>query len=205
MPKVTSHLRAPLLSAFRQLKFSSLRASVLQSRSPVVCVAIAAGECLGTGAALADSMERKRKLDVLEGNGAIALPSQPSINPYTGRPYSSRYYDILSKRKGGWWRSLAAAVFWASSYIMMSDWKAQLHIILASEASEAGRFIAKRSKLLQVCTRAQASLVRTQAAAPQAGSGLRMGAIETNVHRSLRSACSRGPQGFRYGRREGTS
>ncbi len=71
----------------------------------MVCAATVAGECLGTGAALAGGMERKRKLDVLAvGNGAVALPSQPSINPYTGRPYSSRYYDILAKRKGGWQR-----------------------------------------------------------------------------------------------------
>lgn len=46
-------------------------------------------------------MERKRKLDVFEtaaGNGTVA--AQPSINPYTGRPYSTKYHDILAKRKG---------------------------------------------------------------------------------------------------------
>ncbi len=50
-------------------------------------------------------MERKRKLEVFEPQGAaVGLPAQPSINPYTGRPYSNRYYDILAKRKGGWRR-----------------------------------------------------------------------------------------------------
>lgn len=53
-------------------------------------------------------MDRKRKLDVLEqdagkrfhaANGS-AVPGQASLNPYTGRPYSGRYYEILSKRKG---------------------------------------------------------------------------------------------------------
>ena len=49
--------------------------------------------------------ERKRKLDVFD-NGATGFSSQPpalreGVNPFTGRPYSARYYDILSKRKGG--------------------------------------------------------------------------------------------------------
>ena len=51
--------------------------------------------------------ERKRKLDVYDGqpdaNGAMrAAPAygSPTINPYTGRPYSNKYFDILSKRKG---------------------------------------------------------------------------------------------------------
>ena len=46
--------------------------------------------------------DRKRKLEVFEPNGeALAqLRSRPSsMNPYTGRPYSSHYYDILGKRK----------------------------------------------------------------------------------------------------------
>ena len=60
-------------------------------------------------------MDRKRKLDVFEqdagkrfqgANGAAyggigtTIPGQAALNPYTGRPYSGRYYDILSKRKG---------------------------------------------------------------------------------------------------------
>lgn len=54
-------------------------------------------------------MDRKRKLEVSEqdavkrfhaANGAIAMPGQSTLNPYTGRPYSARYYEILSKRKG---------------------------------------------------------------------------------------------------------
>ena len=51
--------------------------------------------------------ERKRKLEVYDGqpvaNGAAPLAAtynNPTINPYTGRPYSAKYYDILSKRKG---------------------------------------------------------------------------------------------------------
>ena len=43
--------------------------------------------------------DRKRKLDVFQSeppgqNGAS------TVNPYTGRPYSQKYYDILAKRKG---------------------------------------------------------------------------------------------------------
>lgn len=60
-------------------------------------------------------MDRKRKLDVFEqdaskrfqaANGAAHggigtnMPGQATLNPYTGRPYSGRYYEILSKRKG---------------------------------------------------------------------------------------------------------
>ncbi len=50
--------------------------------------------------------ERKRKLEVYEGNPtngvASAVPSfgNGTVNLYTGRPYSQRYYDILAKRKG---------------------------------------------------------------------------------------------------------
>jgi hypothetical protein len=46
-------------------------------------------------------MDRKRKLDVLDPVGGI-LPGQPgrSVNPFTGRPYSQRYYEILEKRMG---------------------------------------------------------------------------------------------------------
>ena len=46
-------------------------------------------------------MDRKRKLDVAgladEDSGA----AYGGVNPYTGRQYSSKYYQILSKRKGG--------------------------------------------------------------------------------------------------------
>mmetsp|Transcript_10387 Transcript_10387/g.18073 ORF Transcript_10387/g.18073 Transcript_10387/m.18073 type:complete len:703 (-) Transcript_10387:436-2544(-) len=41
--------------------------------------------------------DRKRTLDMDESK----LRTQPgTVNPYTGRPYSQRYYDILSKRQG---------------------------------------------------------------------------------------------------------
>ena len=60
-------------------------------------------------------MDRKRKLDVFEqdaskrfqsvngsAHGGIGstMPGQAALNPYTGRPYSGRYYEILAKRKG---------------------------------------------------------------------------------------------------------
>jgi hypothetical protein len=47
--------------------------------------------------------ERKRKLDVFTdappaANGAAG--ALPTVNPFTGRAYSTRYYDILTKRRG---------------------------------------------------------------------------------------------------------
>jgi hypothetical protein len=48
------------------------------------------------------SADRKRKLDIEEPAGAAVRPRlDGGINPYTGRAYSQRYYDILDKRKGG--------------------------------------------------------------------------------------------------------
>mmetsp|Transcript_35068 Transcript_35068/g.99430 ORF Transcript_35068/g.99430 Transcript_35068/m.99430 type:complete len:701 (+) Transcript_35068:157-2259(+) len=44
-------------------------------------------------------MERKRKLDI-SGGATTEASTQPSINPFTLRPYSQRYYDILATRKG---------------------------------------------------------------------------------------------------------
>jgi len=41
------------------------------------------------------SSSRKRKLDVQ----LPALRNKVSTNPYSGRPYSRRYYEILEKRK----------------------------------------------------------------------------------------------------------
>lgn len=52
-------------------------------------------------------MERKRKLEVYESNtgapnGGVPAgqPEEQTINPYTGRPYTKRYFDILAGRKG---------------------------------------------------------------------------------------------------------
>jgi len=54
-------------------------------------------------------MERKRKLDLpteLENNNTqnkhTGNEGGSAVNPYTGRPYTSRYYDILAGRKGRW-------------------------------------------------------------------------------------------------------
>ena len=58
-----------------------------------------------------DPMDRKRKLEVYSSVGAapadgsaatLATPSgSGGVNPFTSRPYSARYYDILSTRQGG--------------------------------------------------------------------------------------------------------
>lgn len=60
-------------------------------------------------------MERKRKLDIYDeatpaaaagregsanGDGLQRDAGDSGINPYTGRPYSGRYYEILAGRKG---------------------------------------------------------------------------------------------------------
>ena len=43
----------------------------------------------------------KRKLDTGEDHSSLAAAAlNPSINPFTGRVYTQRYYDILSKRTG---------------------------------------------------------------------------------------------------------
>lgn len=53
-------------------------------------------------------MDRKRKLDLGDAaNGGDAGPSGSDagddgggVSPYTGRPYTKRYYEILKTRKG---------------------------------------------------------------------------------------------------------
>lgn len=45
-------------------------------------------------------MERKRKLEMFTDAPAVNASSATAVNPYTGRPYSQRYYDILDKRQG---------------------------------------------------------------------------------------------------------
>jgi hypothetical protein len=50
--------------------------------------------------------ERKRKLDIADDSAAkrpdvvAGMGTPASINPYTGKNYSKRYYDILEKRTG---------------------------------------------------------------------------------------------------------
>ena len=48
--------------------------------------------------------ERKRKLSLFDTPPEAPATSAPAaasgINPYTARPFSQRYYDILEKRKG---------------------------------------------------------------------------------------------------------
>lgn len=46
--------------------------------------------------------QRKRKLDLQEQEKDPHLKKsiQSGMNPYTGREYSSRYYDILAGRQG---------------------------------------------------------------------------------------------------------
>lgn len=59
--------------------------------------------------------DRKRKLEVYDTPAAPVAAAQPpaegGVNPFTGRAYSTRYYDILATRQGIWvtgagiWRS----------------------------------------------------------------------------------------------------
>jgi pre-mRNA-splicing factor ATP-dependent RNA helicase DHX15/PRP43 len=53
-------------------------------------------------------MERKRKVSLFDVKDDISISSKlarsngssmPGVNSWTGRPYSSRYYEILEKRK----------------------------------------------------------------------------------------------------------
>ncbi len=47
-------------------------------------------------------MERKRKLEVESDlEERKRAHGEATVNPYTGRPYTQRYYDILEKRQGG--------------------------------------------------------------------------------------------------------
>lgn len=42
----------------------------------------------------------KRALDL--GEADPTGPARATVNPYTGRPYTQKYYDILEKREGEW-------------------------------------------------------------------------------------------------------
>ena len=44
--------------------------------------------------------DRKRKLDVFTSDGPASNGAAATVNPFTGRAYSQKYYDILGKRKG---------------------------------------------------------------------------------------------------------
>lgn len=46
------------------------------------------------------AMQRKQRIDLSGLTGGGQGSGGGTINPYTNRPYSSRYYDILSKRRG---------------------------------------------------------------------------------------------------------
>ena len=58
--------------------------------------------------------ERKRKLDVFDdkptGFSSQPPPLRAGVNPFTGRPYSARYFDILAKRKGRFLRQTYSAL-----------------------------------------------------------------------------------------------
>jgi len=54
------------------------------------------------------SNDRKRKLDLgtddappskMKKSGESSAAAAPTVNPYTGRPFTKQYYDILEKRK----------------------------------------------------------------------------------------------------------
>ena len=50
-------------------------------------------------------MERKRKLEIYESSAGAIDDSKTEdgdnkYNPYNGRPYSKRYFEILAGRKG---------------------------------------------------------------------------------------------------------
>ena len=73
--------------------------------------------------------DRKRKLDIYETApaGVTVMPpaSQPTVNPYTGRGYSQKYFDILAKRKG------KAFIHWSTLYsphaALLNCWAQALH------------------------------------------------------------------------------
>ncbi|BDA46331.1 Pre-mRNA-splicing factor ATP-dependent RNA helicase DHX15 [Coccomyxa sp. Obi] len=44
--------------------------------------------------------DRKRKLDVFTGQSDVQQNGASVVNPFTGRPYSQQYFNILQKRKG---------------------------------------------------------------------------------------------------------
>eukprot|EP00951_Prasinocladus_malaysianus_P031477 scaffold301723_cov28-Prasinocladus_malaysianus.AAC.3 len=80
--------------------------------------------------------ERKRKLDIYsDSTGSAGAVAQPSINPFTLRPYSQRYYDILKTRKGGCFAILAPL----PPQLMLNHMADILSHRIALRASEACR------------------------------------------------------------------
>jgi hypothetical protein len=99
-------------------------------------------------------MDRKRKLEVETEQPPAAPPAVSDgtggINPYTGKPYGSRYYDILDKRQGAaaaaamqtnreqqWLALLACAsrAAWTLSMLLISarpGWQMALHVLRSS-------------------------------------------------------------------------
>jgi hypothetical protein len=45
------------------------------------------------------SVGQKRAIE-LGQDDPIGRPARATVNPYTGRPYTQKYYDILEKREG---------------------------------------------------------------------------------------------------------
>lgn len=54
--------------------------------------------------------------------------SQPTVNPYTGRGYSQKYFDILAKRKG------KTLIDWSPQYLPSDD----LRLLLRHKRRFAG-------------------------------------------------------------------
>lgn len=59
----------------------------------------------------------KRTLELDTESAPPAGRPRLAVNPYTGRPYSQKYYDILAKREGAWLRGCVrgAGPAWACS------------------------------------------------------------------------------------------
>jgi hypothetical protein len=87
--RITSMLQPSCRREFQHVVILSIVSACVEEQPPSAAAAMS---------------ERKRKLEVDEApSKKVQSAPDPTggINPYTGRPYSSRYYEILEKRKGG--------------------------------------------------------------------------------------------------------